>query len=244
MKIENLTKEQEEMLPVYRDKWLAVGLCTDPLDEAEAIAAVKNLYTSAGEDEPTVNIVDGPGGTAASAIWVGQFSAHWLGTYEFMHDNFGICEEILPLVRVARSCGSVDLREGSATIIRRPTTINMVDGKLHCENGPSVTYADGTEVYSWRGTRVPKKWIMEADTMDPSEILREIDVELRTVGCEIIGWARVASELDQKILDGDPDSDIGALVELTLPDLPEPGRFLMAMCPRNGQICEEVPRGF
>ena len=83
---------------------------------------------------------------------------------------------------------------------------------------------------------------MERETIDPSIILKEEDVELRVVGCAIIGWARVASELDQKVLDGDPETDVGALVEMTIPELPRPGRFLMAMCPRNGLICEEVPR--
>ena len=242
MKITKLTPEQESQLEVYRDKWLGIGLCTDPLDEVEAKAAVEELYKSKGYSVPEVSFVDGPSNLPASEIWVGQLSAHWLGFYEFFQDNFGICPEVLPLLRVVKSCGSVELKDGVATISRRPEVINIADGKLHCENGPSIKYADGLEVYSWNGTRVPKKWIMEADTIDPSEILREQDVELRTVGCDIIGWARVASELDQKILDGDPNSDIGALVELTLPDLPEPGRFLMAMCPRNGQICEEVPR--
>ena len=241
-KISSLTAEQEAQLPVYRDKWLEIGLSTEPLDEEEAIASVKALYTSAGEKEPKVTIVDGVKDFSYSDIWTGQFSAHWLGFYEFFNDNFGICPEIEPLIRVAKACGSVSLLDGEAIISRRPEVIRMENKVLHCENGPSVSYADGTEVYSWQGTRVPKEWIMERETIDPSIILKEEDVELRVVGCAIIGWARVASELDQKVLDGDPETDVGALVEMTIPELPRPGRFLMAMCPRNGLICEEVPR--
>lgn len=48
--------------------------------------------------------------------------------------------------------------------------------------------------------------------------------------------------LDRKIIDGDPDSDVGALIELTMPGLDQPGRFLQALCPRNGTIVEGVPR--
>ena len=52
----------------------------------------------------------------------------------------------------------------------------------------------------------------------------------------------MADRLNRRVIDGDPASDMGALVELTLPGLSEPGRFLMARCPRNGTICEGVPR--
>lgn len=52
----------------------------------------------------------------------------------------------------------------------------------------------------------------------------------------------MVSALKRKIIDGNPDSDMGALIELTLPGLREPGRFLQAVCPRNGTIVEGIPR--
>ncbi len=58
----------------------------------------------------------------------------------------------------------------------------------------------------------------------------------------MVGWPRMISHLNRRVIDGDPDTDLGALVELTLPGLPEPGRFLQAKCPRNGSIVEGVPR--
>lgn len=58
----------------------------------------------------------------------------------------------------------------------------------------------------------------------------------------MLGWPRMVSKLKRKIIDGDPNSDMGALIELTMPGLREPGRFLQAVCPRNGIICEGVPR--
>ena len=48
--------------------------------------------------------------------------------------------------------------------------------------------------------------------------------------------------MNQKIIDGDPNSDVGALVELSMQGLEKAGRFLMAQFPRNGTICEGVPR--
>jgi len=50
------------------------------------------------------------------------------------------------------------------------------------------------------------------------------------------------SALDYKVIDSDPDPSHGELIDLALPGLPEPGRFLKAKCPRNGLICEGVPR--
>lgn len=43
--IEKLTPEQEDQLPVYRDKWLKVGLCTEPIDQAAAVDIVNRLCT-------------------------------------------------------------------------------------------------------------------------------------------------------------------------------------------------------
>jgi hypothetical protein len=116
------------------------------------------------------------------------------------------------------------------------------ENQPHCEDGPSHRWRDGWELYHWHGIRVPAHWITHKDTLDPVEVIRCEDVEQRAAGASIIGWPRMIKHLDRKIIDGDPDTDIGALVELTLPGLPEPGRFLQAVCPRNGSIVEGVPR--
>ena len=65
---------------------------------------------------------------------------------------------------------------------------------------------------------------------------------MRALGAEIIGWSRMLSALDARVVDRDPDPARGDLIELTLPGLSEPGRFLRAECPLNGTIVEGVPR--
>ena len=112
----------------------------------------------------------------------------------------------------------------------------------HCENGPSHKWHDGWSLYHWHGVSVPGEWIENPEGFDPSDIIKCENVEQRAAGAEIIGWPRMAERLGRKVIDGDPETDMGALVELTMPGLPEPGRFLMAQCPRNGTICEGVPR--
>jgi len=111
----------------------------------------------------------------------------------------------------------------------------------HCEVGPSHRWRDGWSLYHWHGVRVPDHWIENRANLDPVEVLKADNVEQRAAGMAIVGWPKAAKVLNRKIIDGDPETDMGALVELTMPGLPEPGRFLMARCPRNGTICEGVP---
>ncbi len=111
----------------------------------------------------------------------------------------------------------------------------------HCETGPSHRWRDGWSLYHWHGIRVPSHWIEDRGSLDPAEVMKETNVELRAAGAAIIGWPRMVKHLNRKIIDGDPDTDLGALIELTLPGLSEPGRFLQAICPRNGVIVEGVP---
>ena len=124
----------------------------------------------------------------------------------------------------------------------RPSVLKVdAQNRPHCEDGPFCEWRDGTQLYSWHGARIPARWIRERATIDPTEILREQNVELRAAGAACIGWPRMLSALDYKIIDADPDPAHGELIELRLEGLPNPGRFLKAECPRNGMICEGVP---
>ena len=51
-KIESLTEAQIAQLPIYRDKWLKIGLSTDPLDFEAAKAAAMKCYKLAGLEAP------------------------------------------------------------------------------------------------------------------------------------------------------------------------------------------------
>jgi hypothetical protein len=113
--------------------------------------------------------------------------------------------------------------------------------RLHCETGPAVAFR-GWGVYAWHGTQVPAHWIEDKAHLAPAEVLAHPNVEVRAAGAAIIGWARMLSVLEAKVINDSGSDDIGQLIELTLPGLDGPGRFLKAVCPRNGIICEGVPR--
>lgn len=50
--IESLTKEQEELFPVYRDKWLKIGLATGPANRVKAEDAINRAYKISGLTVP------------------------------------------------------------------------------------------------------------------------------------------------------------------------------------------------
>ena len=125
----------------------------------------------------------------------------------------------------------------------RPELLTVdAQNRPHNETGPFCRWRDGTALYSWHGARVPARWIEQRESLDPREVIQHGNVELRAAGASIIGWAKMLKVLDAKVIDDSGSPDIGQLIELRLPGLPEAGRFLKAECPRNGTICLGVPR--
>lgn len=129
----------------------------------------------------------------------------------------------------------------------RPVLVGWDDqNRLHCDDGaayaPAVEYADGYKLFSWHGTAVPSHWIMGRDNLDPKDVMRQGDVEMRAAGAAIVGWTKMLRVLDYRVIDDSGNDDIGQLIELNFPGLGKPGRFLKAVCPRNGIFVEGVPR--
>ena len=119
----------------------------------------------------------------------------------------------------------------------------------HCEDGPSHRWRDGWSLYHWHGVRVPAEWIEQRATIDPSEIIRHENAEVRRAGTEIIGWARIAEALGARVIEADPDPEIGEVIEMDLPDL-GPRRFLRMRCATGRTFVEGIdpamptPAGF
>ena len=146
---------------------------------------------------------------------------------------------------LARLSGFRFMHEDFCIVSEKPVHLTVdAQNRGHCETGPYIRWADGTGIYQWHGVTVPAHWIEQKETLDPNEVLRAENVEQRAAGLQIVGLPRMKSHpaMNYRVIDGDPNSRLGALVEMTLDGLPEPGRFLEAVCPRNGTIIEGVPR--
>jgi len=73
MKITELTPEQIAQFPVYRKKWIDIGLSCEPLDFERAKAAAIKVYESAGLPPPRYFFYfDSPVSAAIAAIYIKQ----------------------------------------------------------------------------------------------------------------------------------------------------------------------------
>ncbi len=98
-------------------------------------------------------------------LWWGQHDTHWIAHYDAHRRlagvDFGSDTAQLELwATLGRSCGWWWPREGVCVIADRPSSVHTEpELRLHCPDGPAVTFRDGEEVHAWHGTRVPA-WVI------------------------------------------------------------------------------------
>ena len=121
--------------------------------------------------------------------------------------------------------------QGAVIASERPTAVHFDDERrLHCENGPAVEYADGYALYAWHGVRIPEGWVTDPASLTARIAFAEKNVERRRAAIDKLGWERVLAELDAKVINQCFDPLIGELMEVTLPKLDTPARFLHYRC--------------
>lgn len=251
-KIDKLTAEQEAQLEVYRDKWIKIGLSTERVDHDMAREAVKLLYKCGGLEPPKeILFANGPKhakkllGTRSvteSCVY-GSHEAAWLSFYDYMQNVLGIDFDgkLDGLWSVAKTCGWVSCYDTLAIVQDRPLHIKMdEDNRLHCENGPAILYDDGFAVYAWHGVRIPGEWIMDKSSLTAQKALTWENMEQRRAACEILGWVHILNALNAKVIDTDPDPQIGTLVEVDIPEIGKE-RFIRVLCGTGREFAIPVP---
>jgi hypothetical protein len=96
-------------------------------------------------------------------------------------------------------------------------------------------------LWNWHGTAVPSEWITEREKLRPDVVLKTSNLEQRRAGCEILGWTRILSGLNARTIDRDSDPEIGELVEVNLPDLSRPAKFLRVRCGTGREFAVGIP---
>ncbi len=257
MKIEKLTPEMEAAIPVYKERWIKIGFCTDPADRPRAEKAIHKMYECGGLEPPKEIVwTESPAALIAAAkekypeddplsnCVYGFHDANWLAFYEYFREVCGLVEETEPLLgltELARSAGWAIPYKDICWVSERPKTLRRDDqGRLHDLDGPAVEYPDGWALYSVRGVTVPDEWIKEKESLDVKTALTWGNIEQRKAAAEILGWARIIEELEPEIIDKDSDPEIGELLKVDLPDSPG-SQFLRVLCGTGRTFVLPVP---
>jgi len=258
-KIESLTANQEARFVEYIDKWLSIGLSTEPVDFENAKTAACLAYRLAGLEEPkNFHITDSPIDAIRliktldpskseydifNEMSYGSQDAGWLSFYNYFQEVVGLecTNKLQGLMDLSKYCGWVSFYDDTVVFQHRPEVIKFDDqNRLHCEDGPAVRYRDGYSVYSWHGTRVPAEWIEKKSELTAKTALTWENIEQRRCACEIIGWATILRELDSTVIDSDEDAMVGNLLEVDIPDIGRE-KFLQVLCGTGRTFAIPVP---
>lgn len=179
--IDKLTPEQEAMIPVYVERFKAIGLSTEPTDRPKAEEAVRKSYAyfhklnGSTVEEPQFVWADSPMAGAklaaqyakgnmnvtreeiqeqASLASYGSFEAYWVSTWAFITEQLPVEKDDLTniAIDIIKNCGVYWTFEDLVVMTPKPVTIAMKDQKLHSTTGPALAYPNGDAIYAYEGT--------------------------------------------------------------------------------------------
>lgn len=140
--------------------------------------------------------------------WSGQHDADWLAELD-AHRVIGARFDPVDLAlfevweSLSRSTGWWWPREKICVLAERTTAVHVdADSLLHNDNGPALTFADGSHAYAWHGRHVPR-WVIEEP--DIVGIMTERDPDVRIRAAERIGWETYVAEAGPALLATAPD---------------------------------------
>lgn len=137
---------------------------------------------------PPVHVMEAFRAAAAAAAWAATYDAAdvWHRTAAVER----VIQSSLPLVD-AHEAGLLVfcVLRHEVLAVPRPV-IHVLDGRLHCPDGPAVSWPGGIRYYYWRGLSVPEHVIMRPETLSGHDILNERNVEVRRAMIERVGLDR------------------------------------------------------
>lgn len=165
----------------------------------------------------------------------GSHDAGWLAFYDYWKE-IGVlpADHLLTgLTELAQVCGWWYPTRCIAILDHRPSVLQMVDGRLHCEDGPSIEYPDGLQVWSILGVRVTEQIVMSPDTQTIAQIQAEENVEVKRIRIERFGWDKYLNGIGAAVMDTRRNDIEGTMEVLYSGD---DMVVLRTFCPSTGRI--------
>jgi len=219
MKIEKLTKEQEEIVEKVKDKWLnRFFSCKYLFDEKQFKESIAWLYSLMDLDAPDVIVVDDPPEAQKTAnklcgtknqiydfcYYGGVGDCSWVAFYDAFRE-LGVVknEKFNEFVKLIE-CNFFTMIQFDDTVIvvKLPNVIKRdSSNRLHCESGPAVVFGNNSyKCYYYHGIEVDERIIEHPETITVDEIRKEKNAEHRRVLMEIYGHERFIKDSKAKAI--------------------------------------------
>lgn len=175
----------------------------------------------------------------------GTHALYWMGFFEFAdYMGYPYTDESRRLLdihgRISEEAEWYFRYDKYCFCTEKPIETHWRDGQLHNENGPAVVYEDGLKWYSIQNTVVPSEWFEVPGYLTPERALKYKNQDLRRIACERLGWLKIVESLNYKIIDSDENPQIGALIEVKIPE-GEWEKFLIVQCGTGNEYAIQVP---
>jgi hypothetical protein len=234
--IEKLTKKQEDLLPVYANKWIQNGLSDEFPSDERVHEIVDMFYKKGGVETPPVHIVDSPSKAIALAKKMGakkeDISFAWMhhdagsiGFYEFFRKETKVKDiEAADMFVAAAELGWTLFFDKACIVCKKPTVYletpheNVIAGTvsvLHRLDGPAVDFGPGDEsnVYAVGGVVVEAYVVDHPEKITVSDIEEESNAEVRRVKIDQYGQSRYLQDSGAEVVNED---DFGVLYRKSL----------------------------
>lgn len=177
--INELTPAQEAKIPLYVEKYRAIGTSTAACDRKKAEAALIEVYKHLGKPaNPTFEWVDDPfQGQIKAAQYLhqrenvtqeevreqaneasyGSLEAYWVAFYSFIINEIpvkddGLCDKFN---NVILDTGVYWTFDDHIIVSEKPCVLKMKNDKLHCEDGPALAWPSGRSLFALDGEIYP-----------------------------------------------------------------------------------------
>lgn len=205
MSEQNLTKEEEVQITAIMDKWYkGKFLCTDPVDREEANKWLTKLHHQLSPTTELKEIIWASG--PREALRLREEKARELGVpappknqgfiffqnltpamgfFEMMETVFGYKKEVEDKKILSECCKNIGwgwFHENYIFATERMDTVKVdKEMEAHCEDGPAISWPDGTKFFFFHGIAVPEQVIMAPETLTVKQINEESNAEVRRI---------------------------------------------------------------
>jgi hypothetical protein len=240
------TKAELAKIDAARKHWQNVGTCTDPADRATTERIITGFYKRIGCPAPKFVWFNGPmeccieGAKLLNTTprqvfqrrWLDAEYCWWIAWYSTAQE-VGVVydqstQELLDMWKeLVNASGWWFPFKDICLCAERHKTVSLDEqGRMHSENGPAIECRDGYKVFSWHGTRVPERLIMDPMSYTKKEIRAIRNTEITRALAEKMGWTEYLNRLGTKKKDSWVDPVTGLSYELHVAKISGDAQFI------------------